>query len=178
MRKAILFLAIFTLSLSGFTQETDKLNEVKLNLPLTIFGSYPEVSYERILNPDISLGASFGIALDKERYPYQFMFTPYFRWFFIGNKRMNEKQGAGFFIEANGAVFTRTLSEIPYPGGSETMERESKTGAGLGVAIGWKYLSKNNWVGEIFTGVGRNFIKNKYNYQGYPRIGITIGKRF
>ena len=47
-------------------------------------------------------------------------------------------------------------------------------GAGLGLAIGWKYISQNNWVGEVYTGLGRDFV----NDGAYQRLGITIGKRF
>lgn len=191
MKKSILILAILGVGLSGFAQKTHKvmgwkitkdvpMNELKINLPLAIFGSYPEISYERILNTDISVGAALGVSLDKERYPYQFMFTPHFRWFFGGNKKSMEKAGAGFFIEANGATYSRVMETYSNLGGTNVNENQKSIfGAGLGLALGWKYLSKNNWVGEIYGGAGRNFIKSDYaDSEAYPRIGISIGKRF
>jgi hypothetical protein len=57
---------------------------------------------------------------------------------------------------------------------SFTAVYDNVTGAGVGLALGWKYLSGNNWVGEIYAGGGRDFV----NGGGYPRLGITIGKRF
>lgn len=146
------------------TQFELKENEVKLNLATTIFGLYPEISYERILHEDFSVGGSAGIGLNGD-YPLDFSITPYARWFFGGTSTNLQKYGAGFFIEANGSVFSH--NDYDY-------ELSNDVGAGLGLALGWKYISKNNWVGEIFGGAGRDFVSS----YAYPRIGISIGKRF
>ena len=173
MKKFIIFFVVLLISISAFSQQRtrsfmgwhlakdapDKLNEVKLNLSTTIWGLFPEVSYERILGEDFSLGASAGINLNSDNYPLNFAFTPYARWFFGGSSTNLQKYGAGFFIEANGSLFSND---------------ESDFGAGLGLALGWKYLSRNNWVGELYLGGGRDFA----NDGAYPRMGISIGKRF
>lgn len=151
-----------------------KRNEIKLNLPLTIFASYPEISYERILNTDISVGASLAVGLDKERAPMDFAFTPYCRWFFGGNRKSMEKAGAGFFIEANGALFSANNNLGFFDNDAYNSTNHEKFGAGLGMGIGWKYLSKNNWVGEVCYGIGRDFVEERV----YPHFGISIGKRF
>lgn len=190
MKRLTLFLSILLIgSTSLFAQRTHRVlgwrisrdipvNEVKLNLPMTIFGSSPEISYERILNSDISVGASVLASFDTDRNPFQFMVTPHFRWFFGGNRESMNKYGAGFFIEANGSVYSQVVAKYSPPGG-DVLDSESITGAGLGLALGWKYLSKNNWVGETFIGLGRNFVDNDYDIdQVYPRVGISIGKRF
>lgn len=154
-----------------------KLNEVKLNLGTTIFGLYPELSYERIINEDFGVGASAGIGLGSD-YIMNFAFTPYARWYFGGNAANLQKYGAGFFIEANGSLFSQRIQKTYFTStdgyASVTSNSEDAFGAGLGLGIGWKYLSKNNWVGEFLLGVGRDFI----NEGAYPRGGITIGKRF
>ena len=150
-----------------------QLNEVKLNLGTTIFGLFPEISYERILSEDFSLGASAGISLGDD-YIQDFAITPYARWFFGGSSLNLQKYGAGFFIEANGSVFSQENDYYDYSGDSFNSYNKTETGAGLGLAIGWKYLSKNNWVGEFYLGGGRDFV----NDSGYPRMGLTIGKRF
>ncbi len=169
-------------SLTAFSQRTHRVmgwkisrdipqNELKLNLGTTIFGLYPEVSYERILNEDLSVGVSAGVALDPDDYPVDFALTPYVRWFFGGNSTNLQKYGAGFFIEANGALLSQKISYYDiYDSNNET----SEFGAGLGLALGWKYLTRNNWVGEFYFGAGRDFV----NDGAYPRMGITIGKRF
>ncbi|MDD2247626.1 MULTISPECIES: hypothetical protein [Proteiniphilum] len=185
MKKITLFVFLLLISTSLFAQRiyrsTDfntssdiPLNEVKINLPFTIFATYPEISYERILNSDISVGATLGVGLDTDRYPYDYAFTPHFRWFFGGNTESMQKYAAGFFIEANGSVYSQVMENGSDFGGSEV----SKLGSGLGLAVGWKYVTLNNWVGEIYLGGGRNFIKNDYDEVAYPRFGISIGKRF
>lgn len=150
-----------------------KLNEVKLNLGTTIFGLFPEITYERVLNEDFSLGASAGINIGDD-YPLDFALTPYARWFFGGNSVNLQKFGAGFFIEANGSVFSQKNDYSDYNSNTYNSYNKTETGAGLGLALGWKYLSKNNWIGEIYMGGGRDFV----NDSGYPRMGLTIGKRF
>jgi hypothetical protein len=191
MKKITIFLAAVLISFSAFSQKRTrsfmgwhlakdapaKLNEVKLNLGTSIFALYPEFSYERIISEDFGLGASAGIALDSgSDYPMNFAFTPYARWYFGGNANNLQKYGAGFFIEANGSLFsTKFAKEINYYENSTiTHNNGDGFGAGLGVGVGWKYLSRNNWVGEFLLGVGRDFV----NDDAYPRVGITIGKRF
>lgn len=182
-KQAILAIALLV-SLTAFSQKTHKVmgwkiskdipqNELKLNLASSIFWSFPEITYERIINADISIGGSVGITLDPDIYPIKFSATPYIRWFFGGNSKNLQKYGAGFFIEANGALLSIMDTYYDYSGGSLNRS-ESELGAGLGLAIGWKYLTQNNWVGELYLGGGRDFA----NDGGYPRIGISIGKRF
>lgn len=143
-------------------------NEIKLNLATTIFGLYPEISYERVINEDFSIGGSAGIGLDNS-YMLDYAITPYARWFFGGSSTNLQKHGAGFFIEVNASVLSHNDHN------SEYYDRKLyDVGAGAGLALGWKYVSKTNWVGEVFGGAGRDFV----NSNAYPRMGITLGKRF
>lgn len=184
MKKHAMLAFVLLVSLSAFSQKTHRVlgwkitkdipqNELKLNLGTSIFGSFPEISYERILSTDMSVGASVGVGLDPDIYPYNFAFTPYFRWFFGGNSKSLEKYGAGFFIEANGSILSQKQNYYNFNDGS-TKDNGSELGAGLGLALGWKYLTHSNWVGEIYFGGGRDFVNDGV----YPRIGISIGKRF
>lgn len=169
MKKTTILLFALLISVSSFSQkrtrslfgwhlEKDtpvKLNEIKVNLGSSILAYYPEISYERILSEDLSIGSTLGFNLSSDEfsstYPTNFTFTPYVRWFFGGNANNLQKYGAGFFIEGNGALLSTY---------------ENDFGAGLGLATGWKYLSKNNWVGELMVGAGRDFI----NDGGYVRV--------
>lgn len=186
MKKSIILFLVVLFSLSVYPQqpgkvtlewgskkEQVKLNEVKLNLATTIFGSYPEISYERILDSDISVGASAGVGLGDD-YFLNFALIPYFRWFFGGSHETLQKYGAGFYLEANGAIFSYEYNDYDYYGGAFYSDTAVETGVGLGLAIGWKYLTKNNWVGDFYLGAGRDFA----NDGAYPRFGISIGKRF
>ena len=155
-------------------------HELKLNLVTSAF-SFPEVSYEYILNNDFSLGAAMGLGFDKED-GVGFNATPFARWFFC---RKDKQPATGFFLEANVAMGTEyiytTYSLIGSNYYSRT-EKEAMFAVGIGLAAGWKYLSKNNWASELFLGLGRNFIYDKIilenDVSGYLRIGISIGKRF
>ncbi len=148
-------------------------NEVKLNLGTTIAGLYPEITYERILSEDFSLGVAAGASLNDE-YPLDFGLMPYARWFFGGSSQNLQKYGAGFFIEANAGLFSKENYWMEYEDNTFTSGSENKVGGGIGLAVGWKYISKNQWVGEIYVGGGRDFV----NDGGYPRLGLSIGKRF
>ena len=144
-------------------------NELKLNLPLAIFGSYLEVSYERVFKEDLSFGFSAGVGTG-DRYILNYNLTPYFRWFFGGNRRSMEKFGAGLFLEANGSLFGIEREVVS----GWNWRTENVFGAGIGMAIGWKYVSRNDWVMELLLGGGRDFV----NDGAYPRMGISIGRRF
>jgi len=161
MKKLFSLIFIITTAFSVYSQESTgpareneeilKKNEIKFNLPLAIFGSAPEVSYERIINADISVGTSLTIGLDRDMYPITFAFTPHFRWFLAKN-RSADKNADGFFIEANGSLYSQSVEYYPYYDGNTGPEVTSQFGAGLGLAIGWKYLTKSNWVGEVLIG--------------------------
>ena len=182
MKKATVFLSLFIIS-SFFclkAQEDSDLihrNELKLNLGTSVFLAFPEVTYEYILNDDMSVGAAVGFGFDTEDSDgYSFRATPFLRWFFGHSMR---HPAAGFFLEANAAMGTKDI--YTYNSSMNTyLKDESMFTAGLGVAVGWKYLSKNNWVGDLFFGAGRNLIYDKkhHDISIYPRIGISIGKRF
>ena len=143
---------------------TTSRNEIKVNAPYTIAG-FPEISYERLLNDTSSLGLSVGFAVDDD-FSRRFMAIPYYRFFF-GEK----KRAAGFFIEVNGALITEEAEKFDSPS-------ESEFGLGLGFSVGAKVLNKSDWVAEIFLGAGRNFSGAEGINEAYPRVGISIGKRF
>ena len=86
------------------------------------------------------------------------------------------KPASGFFIEANGSMFSQER-DVYHDYGNDVYnwETKHKFGAGIGLALGWKYVSRNNWVGELLMGGGRDFVNKD---EAYPRIGISIGKRF
>ncbi|MDD2512810.1 MAG: hypothetical protein PHH64_02840 [Proteiniphilum sp.] len=185
MKKLPLLITLLVITLTAFPQETQRVmgwkishqapqNELKLNLATSIFSSMPEITYERILHTDLSLGASALVSLEPDDNDLNLALIPYMRWFFGGNTESLQKCGAGFFIELNGALLSTDIDENVYENETYVTHSKGTTGAGLGLALGWKYLTRNNWVGELYGGAGRDFM----NDDAYPRVGITIGKRF
>lgn len=164
MKKLITTLAVICSSLA-FSQSEN--NEFKVNILYTAIGM-PELSYERLISDNSSVGASVAFSLDKkEDMDLRLSFTPYYRMFF------GQKKAAGFFIEANSIVINY-VDTIYFDGTSS--KYETRTGFGLGAAAGAKFLTKNNLIGEVYGGVGRVFGDNSLG--AYPRFGITLGKRF
>ena len=190
--KKLFFIFSFLLLLSLpylQAQETEELtnrHELKFNLGSSVFLAFPEVSYEYLLSEDMSVGGAVGFGFDTEYSDgYKFKATPFLRWYFGDwswfRSRGMKHPATGFFLEANGAVGSRELYSYDYIDYTDvyTKERNMVTG-GMGLAFGWKYLSKNNWTGELFSGAGRNFNYDKDYIESkiYARIGISIGKRF
>ncbi len=178
MNKAIPFL-FFLVMAQGFSQsdpgKRDGSNELKLNT-LYLPGGYPELSYERILGNKSAVGISAGFLIDSvgpnyatDILTFDKAVFPYYRYYF------GQKRAAGFFVEGNGIIFSRE-SNIP---------EEKEAGWGLGLAFGIKLVMKSNWNVDLITGGGVNINKGNSNLDGYldfpdlyPRLGLSIGKRF
>ena len=184
MKKTTVILSLFILAnlfclKAQDDNELTNRHELKLNLGTSVFMAFPEVSYEYLLSEDMSVGAAVGFGFDTQEFDgYSFRATPFLRWFFGRSMR---QPAAGFFLEANAAMGTQDIYIYNYnPPMESYLKDKSMFTAGLGLAVGWKYLSKNNWVGDLFLGMGRNFIYDKQNDDTslYPRIGVSIGKRF
>ena len=165
MKKIALFLFALLISVSVFSQQNVPRNEISLNLFNTAILQYPEISFERILNHDMSVGASIGAGGHGD-YFQSFNLTPFARWFFGGNRGDADRLARGFFIEANCSFF-RYKNRWTYEDGHTSA-------FGIGLGIGWKYLTRGNWTGEVLFGGGRDMI----NDGGYLRLGISIGRRF
>jgi hypothetical protein len=174
MKKLVLplFLLFFVFVNS---QEKISRNEIKLNALYSVAG-IPEISYEYILNDESSLGASILFSIDNDN-DILFAFTPNYRYYF------GKKRAAGFFAETFGMLnITREyiyILYVPYPDAPapQTNLNETNTDFALGFAIGGKFITKKEFLLEIYIGVGRNLF-NSSNDGGVPRIGITLGKRF
>jgi hypothetical protein len=168
-----IFLATFT-TLGTLAQEEtvqhDGNNEFKINVG-SLLVDFPELSYEHIINEESSVGISIAFPLDKE-ISYRFMIYPNYRIYF------GKKRAAGFFIEANSAIFSQQEQRSTFTLNENAGTNVNKMGLGLGLAIGGKFLTKKGFIGELYIGGGRNFMNTDKIDSGYPRIGISIGKRF
>jgi len=151
-------------------------NEIKLNLLNTIIG-LAEVNYERLIKDNQGLGVAVAVSIVNENTygsNYNYMISPYYRVYF-GRQKAN-----GFFVEASTSIVSVSEGRYIYEPMTYTSTRladESKTNVGLGVAAGFKFLTRNGILGELFLGGGRILGKNTY-LDGFPRIGISLGKRF
>jgi hypothetical protein len=134
-------------------------NEIKVNAAYLLAG-VAEITYEGILGDDSAIGVSVAFALDNA-IDYRFGAIPYYRWYF------GDKRAAGFFVEGNAAFFSE-----------RNFESDTEFGAGLGLAVGGKFINSKGWIAELFLGLGRNLVNDNDISEAYPRVGILVGKRF
>lgn len=170
MKKKILLFAFFMACVAAaFAQQSGanlsldpvaKRNELSINLFSTIFASTPEISYERMLNEDMSVGGRFMASLDKERYAgVNVALTPTFRWYFMGNSVSTTRYASGLFAEVNASVGDY-LDEFH---------------AGLGMGTGYKYVNKSGWSFQLGI-YGTRFLGEGYGMTGF--FQMSVGKRF
>ncbi|MDG1570952.1 hypothetical protein OZ410_01380 [Robiginitalea sp. M366] len=141
-------------------------NELKVNLLMGVL-EYPEFSYERLTGQDGAVGVSIGFAANKD-IDYRFFVMPYYRVYF------GKVKSTGFFLEVNSQL--ASVREWDYIDFSGPGEETTSLAFGMGAAAGGKFLSGSGWIGEVYIGVGRYF-QDTYEW-GYPRVGITVGRRF
>ncbi|WP_445382945.1 hypothetical protein [Robiginitalea sp. IMCC43444] len=160
-----------SLGMASAQQPTDPAsgsNELSLNLLYSVL-EIPEITYERILSDEMGIGFSLAIALDNEIEIQQGL-APFFRYYF-GNNRAD-----GFFVEANAAIYNYNDVLVFTPSGSSY---DKKISFGLGFAAGVKLISVKGWMGKAYIGLGRRLDEGgDFLNWGYPRAGISFGKRF
>jgi len=156
----VLFCLLTILTYSQKTKPEVLNNELRINLLYTALG-LPEFAYEKILDDESSIGVSMALSVDTST-NLNYLIIPNYRHYF------GKKRAAGFFMEANAAIFSEDTYFI----------RQTRTGFGMGMALGGKFVTAKNWTANLTIGLGKNFINNQLIDEGYPRLEISIGKRF
>ncbi|MCC7520597.1 MAG: DUF3575 domain-containing protein [Flavobacteriaceae bacterium] len=170
MKKLFFTLVILT-SIYGNAQEKTEesllKNELHFNALLPIAFKTFEVSYERILNDESSVGVSLLVG-NEEYYFQKFALSPYYRKFF------SRQQAAGFFVE--GFMQVNSDHESHYSYDYDDYVEDQYTDVALGIGIGGKFITKSNFIGLINIGIARNLGNNSPEITG--KGGISIGYRF
>lgn len=175
MKNLCLFVFLFiSISLSAQDNGSVELrsHEIKINALTLVLGN-PELGYEYLINESSGVGLAVNFNIDNNQLlPFNYMIMPYYR-LYVGNKR-----AAGFFFEGSLAYLSEEVYTYNYNGNNNYSYTTDETGYGVGVAVGGKFLIKKSIVFEFFGGLGRNFNANDYGSYAYPRVGVSIGKRF
>ncbi len=152
-------------------------HEITLNT-LYLISGFPEINYEYLIDEDSSVGLSYAINGDSG-FKTKYSLTPHYRLY------MGKKRAGGFFMEGNGfMVYTAgdygDYVYDPVTQSYEYQDTEYKMYFGLGIAVGGKFIVKDTWITELSAGLGRllNDSQENLDVPLYPRIGISIGKRF
>ena len=146
-------------------------NEIKVNILYLVLG-LPEISYERLIADNMGVGVSAMVSLLDDQ-DVRYALVANYRLYF-GNKKAN-----GFFIEGNMGIVGEehgTYYLVPENNGYYELTKSTQAYFGLGAAAGVKFLTRNGLLGEAYLGGGR-LLGNGIS-EFYPRIGVTIGKRF
>jgi hypothetical protein len=145
-------------------------NEIKLNLLYMALG-IPELSYERLIGDNMGVGLSTLVSLTDDESVNLAVLANYRLYF--GNNKAN-----GFFIEANTGVITQKDYYYYYDPSMNYLApvKSNQASFALGAACGAKFLTRNGFLGEAYLGVDR--LLGSHSDDFFPRIGITIGKRF
>ena len=173
---------------TGLYQRDVAKNEIGLNvLNVLVFGAL-DISYERILSDQTSLGLDFfskvfnkneGEENDISRiYDKEFSLTTEFK-FYIND----DKTASGFYAETFGMLSSgennKDVIELdPVTGEETTVEQEVEyTDFALGFGVGMKYVAKQGFLLDAGFGIGRNlFNKNSPDVVLLPTL--NVGYRF
>lgn len=194
MKRIVLILAILGTFTSARAQEFDQ-NELRLNLLDMLSRGTLNASYERFLTPQTSLGVTTMVALNDD-FTEKFEFAPSFRMYF--NDDLLELRKSVFvevftaFVIADSGYYDYNYVECDYPTQSIQASAEPQglsiapcgyysepspeAALALGMMLGKKWVNQSNFTFEFGLGFGR-YLTQTYN-EAYPRINLSIGKRF
>ena len=194
MKRITLILVILVSFTSVQAQEFDQ-NELRLNLLDMLSRGTLNASYERFLTPQTSLGVTTMVALNDD-YTEKFEFAPSFRMYF--NDDLLELRKSVFvevftaFVVADSGYYDYNYVECDYPTQSIQASAEPQglsiapcgyysepspeAAFALGMMLGKKWVNQSNFTFEFGLGFGR-YLTQTYN-ESYPRINLSIGKRF
>ena len=194
MKRIVLILVILVSFTSVQAQEFDQ-NELRLNLLDMLSRGTLNASYERFLTPQTSLGVTTMVALNDD-YTEKFEFAPSFRMYF--NDDLLELRKSVFvevftaFVVADSGYDDYYYVDCTYPAQSIQASAEPQglsiapcgyysepspeAAFALGMMLGKKWVNQSNFAFELGLGFGR-YLTQTYN-EAYPRINLSIGKRF
>jgi len=159
-------------------QEQLSENELKINMFEILVMPAVGITYERFITNNSSWGAYGFVNFNSDEIyrSEKFELAPFYRIYFQKKKAVNNK---GFYTE----IFTGiNLGETQFyddgfdyytPGDLVSQEY---LGISLGMTLGYKFVNHSKHSIELFAGAGR-FLNDQY-ISAYPRIGVSIGKRF
>lgn len=165
----------------------EKRNEVRWNAYAPVIHAAISIEYERVILLNVGVGAMASTYFGENRCNDIFFPTvgvmPYGRWYFGGRLFSIAKPNAGFFLEANSSIaYNDKLRNVYYnifPNEFEIWyEETSGISWGIGLGAGFKFITRNNWSGEVSLRLGRNFVTASNRNGGYIFPALSVGYRF
>jgi len=180
--KKVLFILILLFTFSSYSQkrhvhvQEEKQHEITLNAFNLIAAKWVDVSYERILNEESSVGVSFltrvGNHTDFKDWGLKsYSVTPYYRQYF------SPYYASGFFMEAFARYNGGESNDWVYNEITNQTEKQKYKDVAFGISLGQKLVTRRGFVGVVYAGLGRNmFDVNAPVVVG--RAGVSFGFRF
>lgn len=174
--KQLIFIALHLVLISSYsqsnTQETSEYqNELKLNMSSVIAVAAADITYERVLNAESSIGISGFYLLNNSSdisYYKTFSVTPYYRNYFANYSK-------GLFLEIFATYYQRKEDLDP----NDLTIQGYSNNAALGISFGKKWVTPNKFIIELYAGIGRNFYNDlDLSAPVIGRGGLIVGKGF
>jgi len=143
-----------------------------------------EINYEYVLSKYSGVGAAISINFNNDNnvyYGQKFAFTPFYRQYFLNKKEYGAR---GLFVEGmmQLAAGEDTSYFYEYDAandiGFERTESNDWFDAGIGIAVGQKWVSNNGFVFELSIGGGRYLSRGDDQPDAFLRGGVLVGYRF
>ena len=155
--------------------QSNKKNEIKVDVIQPLIGGSVEAVYDRNLNKKSSIGIS-GLYMFTEKFDedMNFSITPYYRRYF------GKKYASGFFVEGfgmfssiDGKKIYETEERLTFTEGSDVYDFSP------GIGIGSKWVTKSGFLFEVNAGWGKQlFNADKTDHHQVVRYGFKFGYRF
>lgn len=164
------FNSIFVKSQNGKDTLMIPKNELKFNVLYLILAN-PEFTFERAISRHNSVGLSISQGLPSNDLALWYSFTPFTRLYFGERKRVN-----GLFFEGSFSLYEYTPLEL-----IQTSSRIANyLQKAVSMGVGYKYTLKHKTTFEVLCGLGRVISTDAKREvsNNYPRLGVTVGRKF
>lgn len=188
MNKLLALLLFVPIALSA--QEETSLkgsNEFRVDLLSAVAFSKLNLSYEKFLNNDFSVGVTFSYADSKkvnDDFDSGFRSTlpkyevvPYVRYNL--SKGQSRFYFAEVFASANAGDFRETVRLVDNLGnGYYAIQKDDYFDIAVGAGLGYKMYFAEKFAAELLVGFGTNLIDRAKSPDVISRVGLSVGYRF
>lgn len=187
--KKLLFVLLFSPLFAQAQDETPltRKNELRVDVLSIVAFSKLNLSYERFLNKDFSVGVTFGYADSKKVNDdfdsgYRSTLPKYEVLPFV---RYNLSKGqtrfyfAEVFASANAGDYRESVRLTDTNGnGYYAIQKNEYFDVALGGALGYKMYFDEKFAAEFLVGFGTNLIDRSISPDVITRVGLSVGYRF
>ena len=190
MKKKLLtaLLGLFTIALWAQEEESttsksieERVHELRLDAIEALLIPTVEINYEYVLSRYSGVGVAASISFDDNDdidNQQNFAITPFYRQYFFNKKEYGAR---GFFVEGmlQFAGGDEDITLITVGEGSSNVTSDGDWfNAGIGLALGQKWVSNNGFVFELSAGGGRYLLDEEFGPDAFFRGGSLVGYRF